>query len=182
MADDDDAVHAQKRRAADFGEIRRALQFIEGPFRHQSSQLPNQFGHDRLFHKTAHGFRQLFATLQDHVADKSVANRDIDAAREQIMAFHVADEIDHLGFMQQRQRSLRQLVALSFFRAVANQSDARIRLVQNRFRVNRSHDAVVQKIHGSAIHARARIQQHEIAALGWHNRRNARPFDTGQHR
>ena len=85
-----------------------------------------------------------FARFQNHVADKAVANHDLDRIFKQIAAFDVAAKIERLS-LEHLENFLRQLGAFHVFFADRHQTDRRIFVAEHVARIDRAHDGVLQQ-------------------------------------
>ena len=102
-----------------------------------------------------------FQGLQDDVADKAVADHDVNAVVKEVVALDVADEIQvrHFAKFAGFQGQFGAFVRLG---AVAEDAHARVFVSENLARVNAAHDGKMEQVAWAAFHAGARVQQDEF--------------------
>ena len=95
--------------------------------------------------------------LEDDVADEAVADSDIELAAENIMAFHVADEV-HAALLQVGVGGAGELVALVFLGADADDADSGLRAcAEDLLGVGGAHDRELREPRRVAVHVGAGI-------------------------
>src|SRR5947209_2689531 len=182
VADDHDAAHAQKRRAAELGVVEPLLQVLERGARQHRARLRDDRRRKLALDHRDDGLLQPFRELQDDVTRKAVGDDHVNLAREHIAPLDVADEVQALEFAQQREGFLRQVVALPLLLADAHHSDRGPRCPQNRARVRVAHDSKLRHVVRLALAVRANVQENRRAArLRRHQGRERRAVNAGQH-
>src|SRR5205823_8355509 len=139
VADNGHASYTQKRSAAVFGIVQTFLEVDKSPAGKQSADLRGDGGAQRFFQENANRFNQAFGNFQSDVADKSIADDDIDAAIVEVAAFHVANEVQR-QFLQQGIRMAGKFIALALLFANREQPDRGFFFAKNRAIVHLAHD------------------------------------------
>src|SRR5690606_30482283 len=115
-------------------------------------------------HHGRHHLGNALDRLQHHIAHETVADNDVDRPLADIVAFHVAVEIQ-AAFAQQLGRLLDYLVALDDFFADIQQTDSGLATLVQRTDQRSTHDRELQEVLCRTVHVRAKIQHRGGAAL-----------------
>ena len=102
----------QRRAAVDF-RVHAALDGAESASASSAPSLRSGLAVSSRLEHCKHRLAQALAGLQNDVADEAIADHDIDAIVEQIVAFDVADEIQ-IELLAEFDGFARQLVAFGF--------------------------------------------------------------------
>ena len=96
---DHHAVEAEQRRAAINFRVHAAFDGAKGVLGQQRAELAFGVAHQFAFEHGKHRHGEAFGGFQNDVADEAVADDDIHAVFEQVVALDVADEIQ-IEFLQ----------------------------------------------------------------------------------
>ena len=178
------AAQAQQRRAIETAVVHAVLEALEHGHRQQRRQLGQPvaaelFADDRGDHR-----RQPFGRLQSDIADETVAHHQIGRALEDVVALHIAVEVQLAGrrrLAEQLARALDRLVALDRLFADVQQAHRRLGLAVHRRNQGTAHHGELQQMLGGAIDIRAQIEHGgEAARLIGHDGRDGRAVDAVQ--
>ncbi len=157
----DGAVEAQERSAAAGIGIGAALDGAQGVLDQQGSKDALGVFGNLVLDPTGHAFGEAFQGLEDNVADKAVADYNVNAVVEEVVALDISDKIQ-VGHFAEFAGLLGQFGAFIGFGAVAQDAHAGVLVAENFAGINAAHDGEMEKVNGPAFDAGARIQQHEI--------------------
>ena len=167
MRFDDRALHAQQRRAADFGGIKAALDPAERVLRQQRGQLALGRIHQAALNQAEDHGDHALGVLEQHVADKAIRRDDVRLARQRIARLDIADKVERLRLFHQRVGRLCLLVALGRLHADVQQADLRVAHVHHAAHVGAAHHRELHDPLRLAIRVRARVhQQHRAPRHG----------------
>ena len=128
--------------------------------------------HQLAFQHRKHRDGEALGGFQNDVADEAVANDDVNVVLEQIVALDIADEIQ-IKLLAKLERRERKLVALGFFRADAQNADARSFASKNLARINTSHHRELREMKRLALDVRTGVQQDKFISLARDDRSDA---------
>src|SRR6476659_9591541 len=94
MGDDANAVHAEKRRAAVFLVVHPFFYRLKGLLGQERAGHPDLALYQLVLEPFENRVADRFAGFQNDIADKAVADDDLDRVREKIVALDVAAEVE----------------------------------------------------------------------------------------
>ena len=94
MGDDDDAVHPEEGAAAVGFVVGAMFDGAEGPAREEIAGHAEEVAFELDLQPLGHGFGGGFATLEDDVSGEAVAEADIEAGLEELVALDVAEPLE----------------------------------------------------------------------------------------
>ena len=169
VALENQATQAQQCRAVVTAVIHTALERSQHRVGNQGCQLGQRVARKLFLQEPDDHAGQTFAGLQRDVADKSVANDDVDRALEDVVAFDVAVEVEVAqlaGRTQQLAGFLDDFTALDGFFADIEQAHAGVVVViQNRCQ-RRAHHRELKQVLCRAIHVGTQVEHGGGTALG----------------
>ncbi|MNS39671.1 hypothetical protein D3C72_719610 [compost metagenome] len=163
MALDDHAAQAQQRGAVIAAVIDAVAQTVQHRLGDGASQQRENIAFELFVDDAGQHLRQPFNGLEHDVADKAVADDDVDRALEDVVAFHVAVEIQGAA-AQKLGGFLDDFIALDDFFADVEQAHGGVLTMVHRLRQRGAHDGELQKVLGRAVHIRAQVQHRGGAA------------------
>src|SRR5688572_22169205 len=125
VADEDDAVDAEQRRAAVLGVVELLLQALEGGPHEERAELRLEVATDLLARALGNVADHGLGQLEHHVAGEAVGDDHVHLAPQDVPALDVADEVHVRRLGQQAVRLLAELVALARLLADRQETDAR---------------------------------------------------------
>ena len=165
MADDDDAVDAEQRRAAVLRVVHAPAEPPERALREQVADTCRERARRAPRRSSVSTMStRLSLDLQHDVAGEAVADDHVGHARVDVARLDVADEVHRRG-LQQPVRLASQLVALRLFLADRQQADARRSHAERDLRVHRAHHRELQQVRGPALGVGASVEQHRRPCL-----------------
>ena len=108
MGFEDQTPQAQQRTAAVTAVVDPVLEALEHRHGDQRGQLGQRRAGEFLLDELAHHAGQAFAGLEQHIADKAIADHQVGGALEDVVTFDVAVEVD----LASRRRAAQQLAGL----------------------------------------------------------------------
>src|SRR5713226_1286651 len=96
------------------------------------------------------GVRDRFASFQNDVADKAVAQNYFDGIFEKIVPFNITTEIER-AFPEHSEYFLGQAGSFHILIANRHQSHGGIFIPEDMSRIDRPHDPVLHEMHGAGI-------------------------------
>ena len=132
---------------------------------------------DLAAHKLGHALQR----LEQDIAGKAVAHRDVALAERHAAALDVAYEVDAPRIarrLEQRVGLAAQRVALGVLGAVVDQADARLFQPRHALHIQAAHKGELQQVFRRALGIRARVHQHDLPATARHHRRERRAADA----
>ena len=179
MRDGHDTVHTEQRRAAVVFGVDPVFQGAKRIIGEGCAEFPDGRGGEFILEPAHHSQRQALAGLEDYIADKAIADHDIEFLAEQVVSLHVADEIQ-VESTAQLERLQRKVVTLGLLGADAQQPHPRPADSENFPRINVTHDGVVHQVPGFPLDVGPGVEQDEVTCLGRHHGGDARAIDAGQ--
>ncbi len=121
----DGAIETQKRCAARGLRVHPAFDGPESVLGQEATKLASGIDRQLAFEHGKDAYRQALASLEDDVADESIAHDDFDAALKQVVTFDVADEVE-VQLAAEPEGGARQVVAFALLGADVQDADARV--------------------------------------------------------
>src|ERR1700745_1112878 len=94
VRDDADAIYAEKGTAAVLFVVRLGLNRSNGIPGEECTDFSHPCTHELVLEPLKHRHRDRFARFQNHIADKTVADYDLDRIFEKMAALNVADKVE----------------------------------------------------------------------------------------
>jgi len=182
MALEHQAAQAQQGRAVVAAVVHAALEMVEHRQRNQRGQLAVGVAGEFLFDELAQHGRQPFRGLEQHIAHKTVAHHHVGGAFVDVVAFHIAMEVQVARGMRRPQplgRFLDHLAALDGLFANVEQAHGGLRFALGGGDQGAAHQGELQQVFGAAVDVGAQVQHRGVAiGLRGHHRGNGRSVDA----
>src|SRR5438552_224290 len=179
VRDDANTVHPQERHPAVFLVVRLFLDGAKGVARQISAGHARFAFHQLVLEPAEDRVGDRFTSFQNHVADKAVADHDLDWVRKQIVALNVAAKVER-ALLQHFENFFRQVAPFDVFAADRHEADRRFLITEHVAGINRAHDRILQKMLGFRVAVCAGIDEDKHIRLRWNDGGNAWPVDARQ--
>ncbi len=180
MGDDHHAIDSQQRAAAITFVGHAGRRRLESGLQQTRQGLAGQGGGELFLEHGEEGFGRSFAALEEDVAHKSVANRDVQRHVQDIAAFHVSFEIQKRHHLEQFENFLAEFTPFAFLLTIAHQPYHRAGYLVDRLGEDMTHHRMLQEMDRLAVHISPGIDQPAGAVEIRKRGKNAGTFDAGQ--